>query len=199
MASLKYIQSSTLQSVTLGAGYTAASGTMTLTGGEGALLPSSGDFWLAYNNGAGTVRLFKVTARSTDTLTVVAVSGEGSGDGNISSGETLKWALTYDALDQFRQDICQTGTLASATAAKAGSLYLPNNGISILRDTGAAFAEWGPAFPLTKPVDGDFAWINQGGATVSTTTGGILLQGAADAGTQLRIRKKAKPATPYTQ
>lgn len=105
MASLQYIQSSTLQSVTLGSNYTAGDGSMTLTAGNGAYLPSSGDFWLSYNNGAGTIRLFKVTARSTDTLTVTAVSGEGSGDGNISSGETLRWALTVDALDQLKADI----------------------------------------------------------------------------------------------
>ena len=125
MASLQYIQSSTLQTVTLGSAYTAASGTMTLMAGNGAYLPSSGDFWLAYNNGAGTIRLFKVTARSTDTLTVVAVSGEGSGDGNISSGETLRWALTYDALVQLRADIVAQGgrvLLQQQTASASATL-----------------------------------------------------------------------------
>jgi hypothetical protein len=114
MASLKYVANSSLQTVTLGSGYTSGSGTMTLTSGHGARLPTGGDFWLAYNDGAGTVRLFKVTARSTDTLTVVADATEGSGDGNITSGETLRWALTVAALTQLRSDI----------AAEVGGLVL---------------------------------------------------------------------------
>ncbi len=65
--SLQYTKSATVQTVTLGSSYTAGSGTMTLTAGNGAYLPSSGDFWLSYNNGSGTIRIFKVTARSTDT------------------------------------------------------------------------------------------------------------------------------------
>lgn len=175
MASLKYIQSSTLQAVTLGAGYTAASGTMTLTGGEGALLPSSGDFWLAYNNGAGTIRLFKVTARSTDTLTVVAVSGEGSGDGNISSGETLRWALTYDALTQLRTDI--VGQVASGltfleeqTASASASL----NFTTALTSTHQSYmivasdlrpATDGALFRLRVSTDGGSSYISTGSYT----------------------------------
>lgn len=125
MASLQYTKSSTIQTVTLGAGYTSGSGSMTLTAGNGAYLPSSGDFWLSYNNGSGTIRIFKVTARSTDTLTVTAVTGEGAGDGNISSGETLRWALSVDALDQLKADIkASTGLvlLKTLTASSSSSL-----------------------------------------------------------------------------
>jgi len=200
MASLKYIQSSTLQSVTLGSTYTAGSGTMTLTAGNGAYLPSSGDFWLSYNNGAGTVRLFKVTARSSDTLTVTAVSGEGSGDGNISSGETLRWALTYDALNQLRADICGYGTYASlpATCTK-GDMYYTSD--SIYTFVATATNTWTPFFrgrQVTIPVDSGFSWVNQGGATLTTTYGNFLLYGPASASDSLRLRVKTAPATPYT-
>jgi hypothetical protein len=125
MASLKYSANSSLQTVTLGSNYTAASGTMTLTAGHGARLPATGDYWIAYNNGAGTIRIFKVTARSTDTLTVVADATEGSGDGNISSGETLRWALTVSALTQLRADIVAQGAfvlLKSLTASASATL-----------------------------------------------------------------------------
>jgi hypothetical protein len=133
MASLKYSANSSLQTVTLGSAYTSGSGSMTLTTGHGARLPSSGDFWLAYDNGAGVVRLFKVTARSTDTLTVTADATEGSGDGNISSGETLRWALTAAALDQLRTDICGYGTYANLPATcKVGDQYITS-------DTGYSF------------------------------------------------------------
>lgn len=81
-------------------------------------------------------------------------------------------------------------------AAKAGRLFLPDNGFVIERDTGSAWAPWGPIYPLTRPVDADFAWINQGGASVVDGGGGICL--IAPGGTiNVRLRKKAAPATPY--
>lgn len=129
MASLKYSANSSLQTVTLGSAYTSGSGSMSLTAGHGARLPASGDFWLAYDDGAGTVRLFKVTARSTDTLTVTADATEGSGDGNISSGETLRWALTAAALDQLKSDIVALSgwvLLSSQTASASASLDFGN-------------------------------------------------------------------------
>lgn len=199
MASLKYVASSTLQTVTLGSAYTAGSGSMTLTAGQGSYLPSSGDFWIVYDNGAGTVRIFKVTARSTDTLTVTAVSGEGSGDGNISSGETLRWALTYDALNQLRADICGYGTYASlpATCTK-GDMYYTSD--SIYTFVATATNTWTPFYrgrQVTIPVSGDFAWINQGSATVTSTAGNVVLYAPAGASNSCRIRKKTAPATPY--
>jgi hypothetical protein len=53
---------------------------------------------------------------------------------------------------------------------------------------------------LYEPVTTDsFAWVNQGSATVDATPGGIFLHAPASGGGQnLRIRKKAAPATPYT-
>lgn len=79
----------------------------------------------------------------------------------------------------------------------AGNLFLPNNGFVIERDTGAAWVPWGPLFPFTAPIDGDFSWINQGGASVSTTNGGIFLSGPASLGINVRCRVKTAPATPY--
>lgn len=122
MASLKYGKTASLQTVTLGSSYTSGSGSMSLTSGHGARLPSSGDFWLTYDDGAGTVRVFKVTARSTDTLTVTAESSEGSGDGNISSGSTLRWALTCGALDQLKRDAGSLVLLEQQTASSSSAL-----------------------------------------------------------------------------
>lgn len=80
-----------------------------------------------------------------------------------------------------------------------GELYLPTNGVYIHRYNGSTWKQWGPIFPLTEPIDGDFTWINQGGASVDTTNGGILLSDVAGASVvnSLRIRKKSAPATPY--
>lgn len=53
--------------------------------------------------------------------------------------------------------------------------------------------------PFTTPVGGDFAWINQGTASIATNAnGGIYLSSPPQSGVSLKIRKKAAPATPYT-
>lgn len=202
MASWKYLKTATLGTVTLGSSYTSGSGSMSLTAGQGARLPSAGDFWLAWSEDQSdpdaVIHLWKVTARSTDTLTVTAETTEGGGDTNVSSGETLRAVMSISALDQLRQDISQTGSFASAASEKAGNLYWPNNSFYALRDSGSAMAPWGPIFPMTQPVDGNFAWVNQGGASVATTNGGVFLSAPATAGNSLRIRKKTAPATPWT-
>lgn len=79
-----------------------------------------------------------------------------------------------------------------------GDLFFPSDGFSQYRDTGAAWVPWGPIFPFTEPVNGDFAWVNQGGASVDATKGGVLLAAPASAGDNFRIRKKAASGTPYT-
>jgi hypothetical protein len=172
---------------------------MTLTTGHGARLPSSGDFWLAYDNGAGVVRLFKVTARSTDTLTVTADATEGNGDGNISSGETLRWALTAAALDQLRADLSGYGTYANLpSTCKVGDQYHTSDSIytfvATATDTWQAFYK-GRA--VTRPVDSGFSWVNQGSATLTTTYGNMLLYAPASATNSNRIRIKTAPSTPY--
>lgn len=92
-----------------------------------------------------------------------------------------------------------TGAEAAIPAfGTAGNLYLPNDGYWLQRDSGAAWVPWGPIYPMTPPIDGDFAWVNQGGASVVTANGGIFLRAPAVASANYRIKKKAAPATPYT-
>lgn len=64
---------------------------------------------------------------------------------------------------------------------------------------GAAGVAGQTLFTFTDPVDADFAWINQGGAsvTVSGANDWIYLLAPAGAGINWRIRKKTAPATPY--
>jgi len=200
MASLKYSANSSLQTVTLGAGYTSGSGTMTLTSGHGARLPATGDFWLAYDDGAGTVRLFKVTARSTDTLTVVSDATEGSGDGNITSGETLRWALTAAALDQLRTDICGYGTFANLPATcKVGDQYYTSD--SIYTFVATATNTWTPFINgerVKLPPTSGWTWDNQGSSTVDDGTYGYLhAKFLSTGGVTMRARYRTAPSAPY--
>jgi len=97
-------------------------------------------------------------------------------------------------------NVVQTGTEAATPSSGQliGDLYLPSNGVYQKRWSGSAWVPWGPLFPMTAPIDGDFAWVNQGGASVSTTNGGVYLEAPISASKNFRIRVKTAPATPYT-
>lgn len=83
-------------------------------------------------------------------------------------------------------------------ASNDGNLFLPSDGFSLERDTGAVYTPWGPIFPLTPPDDSQFAWINQGTASVSAVKNAIYLSTPKTSGSNNnRIRKKAAPSTPY--
>jgi len=173
MASLKYEANAYLQTVTLGSNYTAASGTMSLTAGHGARLPSTGDFWLAYDDNAGIVRIFKVTARSTDTLTITADATEGSGDANLSSGVTLRWALTCAGLTQLKADIVAQGGLVlleQHTASSSASLNFTTCITSSYDTYWITSSDLRPAtdgalFRLRVSTDGGSSYISTGSYT----------------------------------
>lgn len=96
-------------------------------------------------------------------------------------------------------DSIYTDTYANIPAASNdGDLFLPSDGYSIYRDTGAAWAPWGLSFPLeTPPVVADWTWVNQGGASATDTSGAILLSAPTGVGDNFRILKKSAPSTPY--
>ncbi len=130
-----------------------------------------------------------------DDLTDVVITSPSTGE-----------VLTYDGANWINDtggggsgDQSFTAAYASRPAASNdGDLFLPSDGYSIERDTGAAWVPWGPLFPLTAPIDANYSWINQGGASVVTTNGGIALLVPANASSNLRIRTKSAPSTPYT-
>lgn len=99
------------------------------------------------------------------------------------------------------EKVTQSAAFASepGTDPLTGDLFLPSDGVYLERYSGSAWVPWGPCYPFAKPVSGDYAWINQGGAAVDATYGGISLACASNGGAHnLRIRKKAAPSAPYT-
>jgi hypothetical protein len=115
------------------------------------------------------------TNAGTDTVTIAATGGGGGGDSTTTAAHASRPAVSND-----------------------GNLFLPNDGFYIDRDTGSVWQSWGPIFPMTPPVDGDFTWDNQGSASVVTTNGGICLSSPTSGSVNLRVRHKTAPATPYT-
>lgn len=112
-----------------------------------------------------------------NTLTAIIDACIGSTQGNILYRNNTAWVVLAPGT---AGHVLQTGGAAANPSWTA--------------QTGGSSAY--PAF--TTPVDGDYGWINQGGASVTVNAnGGIYLLGPANSGDSLRIRKKSVTA-PYT-
>ena len=96
-------------------------------------------------------------------------------------------------------DSTYTDTYANIPAASNdGDLFFPSDGFSAYRDTGAAWASWGPLHPFTTPpAVATFTWVNQGGATAVETYGGIHLYAPSGAGNNTRALVVATGGTPW--
>ena len=178
MASLKYEANSTFQTGTLGSSYTSGGVSLSLTSGHGARFPSSGDFWVRVED-----EIFKVTARSTDTLTVVGAQ-DGTSASNHSGGVDVTWVLSVSALTQLRSDLLSSGVGASnslygtyetirATSPSvdaAGQLAFCSDSIYTARWSGTAWQWFLRGTPVTPPqVTGQTTTVN-GSHNNSTTT-----------------------------
>lgn len=88
-----------------------------------------------------------------------------------------------------------TDAHASPPASPAnGDVWVPSDSAILYHRSGGAWVGRAVGGPLTAPVDGDFSWVNQGIATVSTTKGGIYLHSALEAGVNMHLRVKAHTA-----
>lgn len=92
-----------------------------------------------------------------------------------------------------------SGTVAARPAAAAGNLgqiYYPTDSVLQFRSTGAAWESWwvSPLRLLTVPASASYAWVNQGGSSVSDAQGYMILTGAIGANPNLRILSRALPA-----
>lgn len=146
----------------------------------------------------------------------VSVDPYGALDGDGSPGSPLAVrvdgvTVQINASNQLEAVFGSGGNVTYSTAfgSEPGSpnagdldLYTGTSGAinspQIARSTGSVWEVWGPAWKFNPPVNGDYAWINQGSAAVDTTYGGVLLTSPAGAGDSWHIRKKSRPSDPTT-
>jgi len=94
-----------------------------------------------------------------------------------------------------------SGTYANIPGAPAtGDLYLLTDSFyTALYYNGASWDHFIHGKKVIPPVSGDFSWINQGTATISTVNGGVHLNvPTVGATTNTVLLVKAAPSTPYT-
>lgn len=105
---------------TLASGITAAATSLTVTSGKGALFPaptSPDYFYATLSNADGlALEIVKVTARTTDTFTVVR-GQDGTTAAAWSTGDKLELRITKSMLDDFKGDTNAALTSGNVTTA----------------------------------------------------------------------------------
>lgn len=167
-------------------------GALTLTVNNGDVYPASGNFRLLIDN-----ELLVCTARAGNTLTVTRGDGGTTANAHFL-GALVTNVLSKEALDTIRAETNGNGTWASrAAAALAGRIWWATDGPLHSLDNGSTWSVYGPLWPVVPPVLADFAWVNQGGATIDDSKGPHILFCPTAASDNLRMRVKTK-AAPYT-
>jgi hypothetical protein len=113
----------------------------------------------------------------------------------------VKHLLTRDGLKQLLKDFNGYGVHTSkptGTDYTVGSRYKASNTPYVWYFNGTIWKPHVYGYPVTEPVDGDFSWVNQVSANVSTAFGGVMMSAPLSSSANFRCRVKAAPATPYT-
>lgn len=159
--------------------------------------PTTGQFRILIES-----EIMLVTAVASDTFTVTR-GVEGTVAASHSSGVDVTHILTAGALDKFVEDNVGKGAIGSRpSAAKAGRLYLPDDGLSMMRDSGSVWTPYGPVFKFKQPPAlASFTGVNTTGGSTSVISdqGGIIaIRKPAQAGVNWSAWVKSAPSTPYT-
>jgi len=118
-----------------------------------------------------------------------------------SNGERIDHIITEGALLKLKEDVIVTDTYANRPVNSVkgiGRLFLPTDSLYLQRDTGSAWASFGPIWPIFPPDLTSFTWINQGDASVINDKGYIFMRAPKSATDNIRIQKKSIPSSPYT-
>jgi hypothetical protein len=181
----------TLGASTLNGAITNVAVSLTVT--SAASFPTAGNFRIRVDN-----EIILVTAVAAAVFTIVR-GQEGTANVSHVDLSAVTEVMTAAMLDAVRVDVHQTGAIATLPlTGKAGDTFYPSDAPYLLRFSGSVFERWGAVWKLVEPVDAAYAWRNQGTATKSTANGGVYVEAAAAAGTNLKGREIAAPATPYT-
>src|SRR6185437_2715032 len=170
---------------------TIIAGDGSLTVASAAAFPTVGNFRIIVDS-----EIMTVTAVSGSTFTITR-GAEGTTAAGHTSGAIVTQVLTRGGLLALGSDLLLSDSYAALPSSSLVRLFLPNNGYSAYRDTGAVWTPWGPLLPFTAPNDSLYSWVNQGSATVTTSNGGIFLRSPQNAGGDIRARVKNLPAAPY--
>jgi hypothetical protein len=146
--------------------------------------PSTGTFRIRIED-----ELIKVTARSSNVLTIVR-GQEGTTAVSHASGSTVTQVLTATGLQALGTVLHRTDTAANLPAAALeGRLFLPTNGVHLLRDNASSWDAWGPIYQQYAPLP-----MTGTQTTTLSGNGGSISSGATSA---IVASSTGFPSTPF--
>jgi hypothetical protein len=138
---------------------------------DGSVFPSTGNFRINVEG-----EIMKVTARSSDTLTVVR-GQDGTSAASHGDDAPVMQVISPQGFDALQKD------------------NIGHWGYSSLPPLNKLVADGG----VTLLTASDFSWVNQGGASISDDNGTILLSMPTSTTTEaMRVLTRSAPSTPYT-
>ena len=182
---------------TLASGITNVATTLTVASGTGALFPSptgSNYSYVTLINAAGTVlEIVKLTARSTDTLTITRAQ-EGTTASAFSTGDKVELRVTAAGMtDTFNNGGVQSATAVAGTGISIGSVTTTGAATHTINNTGVTSvtvaAGTGMSGGGTVTTTGTVTLNNAGvtsltagtGISVSASTGGVTITNTSSA------------------
>jgi hypothetical protein len=151
----------------LASGINSSVTSLTVTSGQGALFPSlsgSDYFYCTLANLTGSIEIIKVTARSTDTFTIVR-GQDGTSGAAWLTGDTVELRLVAASLNDIPKldeantfSVAQTFTAGAVSGpwTTAGRPATPTDGLSGFNTTLNKLETWDAT---------NNAWVSSGGAT----------------------------------
>lgn len=191
-------------SSTLSGSYTSGGTSLSITAagsGATALPATAGDYYLVVEPGTANEEVFKVTARSTLTLTVVGAQA-GTSAANHSSGAEIKGPIwTADGIEQMRQNTVGSLTVSAFDALSGNGGYTQvrlTDGLYTALWNGSSWDYYFRDRKVTRPLVANFTAVNLSGTTTSSASGAINLY--APAGTDnIRMYMDSPAGTAWTR
>lgn len=186
MATEQYVDFSATTTVATG-GYTAGSFVLNVAS-TGAPFPANPNFSVVILNAStgATEVLLRVTGVNSSSQWAVIAEGT---DANASASDNVYAVLSASALNGIRADVNQFGTRANlplTTGQVQGNTYkCTDSPYSFIFD-GTKWQAFFMGYHVNEPLSSAFSWVNQGGAAIVTTLGGIQLTVPPNSGDSFR-------------
>lgn len=159
---------------------------------DASLMPNVGNFRIIVDS-----EIMKVTDILSNALTVERGT-EGTTAASHADLAPVTLLVTVEALKAGIGDHNLYGVLADMPIASVkGRIYRPTDGLFHYHDDGAVWRAFFGTLPVVPPVEADFTWVNQGGATIDESHGAIMMTVPGNSGDSLRMLTQAIPSAPY--
>ena len=188
---------------TLASGYTSGGGSLSVSVGPTGISGACYFLVIVQAEGVNTEEVLLVTNISGTTLTVTGAQAGTSASNHGAGAVIIGSIMSSLAYSQQRQDYHPMGAIASLpSAGSAGRIYYATDSVyDAIRDNGSSWDYFYRGSKVTPPGSQSFSFVNQGSATATQQTNGVLVLSSPSNGNadNLRMYVFTAPATPWTR